>query len=313
MANCSAENAQYGNEAECLDYCNNAASWDVGTNGDTAGNSIACRIYHGNAPAAGDPALHCEHAGPTGGDVCGSWCDNYCDLMLDNCSAEFVNLASCQASCDLFPATGEAGDIEYDTVQCRIYHAGAPAAANPTTHCDHTGVTPNAFCVGQPTDFNFRTDLPGAYTRVDRLGMPAVSTALLTDKDGYNDGNPADDAAGTFVADITANLTGLHGALDDDLTGFGLTPCLIGDCVAQAAPLVVPDTLKIDPSQDPGFPNGRQLTDTVMDITLAVILLDLNVHGAGDLVGVLNPTQNDLGTEGAFQAGFPYLWPPHAP
>ena len=48
--------------------------------GDTTGNTIGCRLYHAGAAAA-DPVLHCPHAGPTGGNVCGSWCDNYCQLM----------------------------------------------------------------------------------------------------------------------------------------------------------------------------------------------------------------------------------------
>ncbi|MEO1338977.1 MAG: hypothetical protein AAFV29_25260, partial [Myxococcota bacterium] len=42
-------------------------------------------------------------------------------------------------------------DFEFDTVQCRTYHAGPPAVASPETHCPHTryyndehcGITPN--------------------------------------------------------------------------------------------------------------------------------------------------------------------------
>jgi hypothetical protein len=52
----------------CLSTCN-GASWSIGTAGATSGNSIACRTYHAGA-AAGDPATHCPHAGPTGGGVC---------------------------------------------------------------------------------------------------------------------------------------------------------------------------------------------------------------------------------------------------
>lgn len=77
------------------------------------------------------------------------------------------------------------------------------------------------------TNFNFRTDPPSAYTRVDRMGMPAVATALVASsrKNAYNDADPSDDAAGTFVPDLTAQLTTLTNALADDLTGQGLTPC----------------------------------------------------------------------------------------
>ena len=77
------------------------------------------------------------------------------------------------------------------------------------------------------TSFNFRTDAPSAYVRVDRMGMPAVATALIGSdtKTAYNDANPADDAAGTFVPELAEQLTGLTNALADDLLDAGLTPC----------------------------------------------------------------------------------------
>ena len=77
------------------------------------------------------------------------------------------------------------------------------------------------------TTFNFRTDALSGYTRVDRMGMPAVSTALIpTDrKVPYNDASPVDDANGNFVPDLTSELTKLTNALADDLVAAGLTPC----------------------------------------------------------------------------------------
>lgn len=158
--------------------------------------------------------------------------------------------------------------------------------------------------------FEFADDAVASYVRVDRAGMPAVATAVISSKDDYNQANPSDDAAGTFVAEITAIVTIFHDALDDDLVGLGLTPCAVDDCVAQAAPLVVPDTLKIDPSAPAGFPNGRLLSDPVIDVTLAVVLLDLSVDGqtALTLAGVpVNPPENDI----PFLGDFPYLAAPH--
>lgn len=75
--------------------------------------------------------------------------------------------------------------------------------------------------------FTFRSTTPSGYTRVDRMGMPAVATALIgsDQKIAYNDANPADDAAGTFVPELVKQLTGLTNALADDLVGAGLTPC----------------------------------------------------------------------------------------
>lgn len=79
------------------------------------------------------------------------------------------------------------------------------------------------------TNFNFRTDsVQTSYVRVDRMGMPAVSTALITGNDRknfYNDSSPADDAAGNFVPDLTNTLTALTNALADDLVAAKLTPC----------------------------------------------------------------------------------------
>jgi hypothetical protein len=83
---------------------------------------------------------------------------------------------------------------------------------------------------GTGTTFNFRTDPISSYTRVDRMGLPAVATALIGTslKNAYNDANPSDDVAGTFVGGpdgIVQQLTNLHNALADDLIAAGLTPC----------------------------------------------------------------------------------------
>jgi len=80
---------------------------------------------------------------------------------------------------------------------------------------------------GTGTAFNFRTDPASAYVRVDRMGQPAVATALIGSslKNAYNDANPSDDVAQTFVPEIVAQLTALHNALADDLLALGLTPC----------------------------------------------------------------------------------------
>ncbi|MBX2839235.1 MAG: DUF4331 domain-containing protein [Gammaproteobacteria bacterium] len=165
-------------------------------------------------------------------------------------------------------------------------------------------------------EFEFAVDPPESYTRVDRTGMPAIATALIASKDAYNAANPTDDIAGSYVPEIVASLEFLHTALDDQLTSLGLTPCTVmsdgsGSCVAFAAPLIIPDTVKLDTNSAAGFPNGRLLADPVIDITLAVALLELTgtpaPHTPADLVGVLNPPSNDK----EFSAEFPYLAAPH--
>ena len=163
--------------------------------------------------------------------------------------------------------------------------------------------------------FDFRTDDPSAYNRIDRSGMPAISTALIASSDSYNQSDPVDDIAGTFVPEILNSLTALHGALDTQLTGLGLTPCTVvgdgtGSCAAFAVPLIIPDTVKLDTSVAAGFPNGRLLTDPVIAVTLAVALLELTgdpaPHAPDALVGVVNPTANDV----ALPASFPFLAEP---
>jgi hypothetical protein len=173
--------------------------------------------------------------------------------------------------------------------------------------------------------YDFRTETPDMYTRVDRMGMPAVATALIGSsmKEAYNDADPNDDITDVgglpmWAGEYLTNLTNLHMALEDDLGGAGLTRCSSGtgasidvsNCAFQElAPsfpvvaLIVPDTLTLDTSAAAGFPNGRRLEDPVIDVTLAVLLLDLTAQTPADLVGVLNPAGNDVET----LSEFPYL------
>lgn len=101
----------------------------------------------------------------------------------------------------------------------RAFLATFPFAAGPQ------GTPPLASGTG--TAFNFRTDPPSAYVRVDREGMPAVATAVIGGalKNAYNDASPSDDVAGTFVPEIVNQLTLLHNALADDLIALGLNVC----------------------------------------------------------------------------------------
>ncbi len=157
--------------------------------------------------------------------------------------------------------------------------------------------------------FAFQTEPATSYAGVDRVGMPAVNTAVITSKDSYNNSMPSDDASGLFVPQIQSNVMSIHAKLDDDVTAAGLTPASTATSMAQAGPLIVPDTLKIDTTAASGFPNGRKLPDPVIDVTLAVILLDLSVSGqtAGTLAGLpLNPPANDK----PFSTTFPYLAAP---
>lgn len=77
--------------------------------------------------------------------------------------------------------------------------------------------------------FVFRTDAPAAYTRVDRMGEPAVSTALIStaNKNAYNDDSPVDDATSKWVPELSADLKALAEALQDDFAANGLKICAV--------------------------------------------------------------------------------------
>ena len=77
--------------------------------------------------------------------------------------------------------------------------------------------------------FVFRTDAPSSYTRVDRMGEPAISTALIdtADKSAYNDDNPTVDATGKWVPLETIDLTTLATELDPQLKALGLPVCAV--------------------------------------------------------------------------------------
>jgi hypothetical protein len=77
------------------------------------------------------------------------------------------------------------------------------------------------------TSFNFRTDPDSAYVQVDRMGMPAVATALIGSpvKNAYNDANPSVDVTGQFQSEESDDLKSLFNGLGDDLTALGLKLC----------------------------------------------------------------------------------------
>jgi hypothetical protein len=164
-----------------------------------------------------------------------------------------------------------------------------------------------------PFDNYKQTDRHGA-VEAGTVGIAAASGLGLNGedieiRDAYNVSNPVEDAAGKWVPQISDSLKALHGALDDDLTGAGLIPATLDKSLAQAGPVIVPDTIKFDPSKPVAYPNGRALTDQVVDITVAAALVDLS---GGTPLSVLadlplNPKANDV----PFKAKFPYLADPH--
>jgi hypothetical protein len=185
------------------------------------------------------------------------------------------------------------------------------------------GPDPTVTTGDPPGGFVFPDDPYDAYEQIDRHGAVEAGTAGIGAKEGlgfspgqdtslrdpYNKSNPEEDAAGMWVPDIADSVTFFHDALDDDIMGFGLTPASFDDSIAQAGPVIIPDTIKYDATMPTGYPNGRALTDPVVDITLAAVLLKLGPNQPlttfADLP--LNPPENDV----PFLGEFPYLAPPH--
>ncbi|MFN3200872.1 MAG: DUF4215 domain-containing protein [Bradymonadia bacterium] len=176
----------YADRDTCLSTC--ALFPDDGDVGDTDGNTLQCRIYHGGA-AEEDSALHCPHAAAEGGGVCGSYCEVYCDLLDDTCTgdnAQYADRDSCLSACEDIPTDGDVGAVSGDSVQCRIYHGGVPATADPALHCNHAGELGDGVCALPPTDHEEpdALEMPVRLT-FDRFGVAQGNFAL--DPEGDND------------------------------------------------------------------------------------------------------------------------------
>jgi len=152
---CTGANAQYASESACSDYCTNNLELFQGSWNDTGGDTIGCRLYHSTA-AVTSPSVHCPHSGPSGDNICGTWCQVYCDLVEQNCvggNSQYTSNSDCMSTCAGLSTSGKPGDTTGDTIQCRIYHAGV--AGNPITnaqvHCPHAGPTGGGQCGGSAT------------------------------------------------------------------------------------------------------------------------------------------------------------------
>jgi hypothetical protein len=163
----------------------------------------------------------------------------------------------------------------------------------------------------------------GGYTQVSRLGMPLVNEVVipLKDKDKFNASIPWHDAQfGQYVTDpeLPKLIQGVYkipapAAPRKDLVQVFLTgvPGLNQPPNARPAEMIRLNT-SIPPSKTPqrlgvlagdkaGYPNGRRLTDDVVDISLQVVegkLLGAKIPALGDAVNV-----NDK----AFGSTFPYV------
>ena len=139
--------------------------------------------------------------------------------------------------------------------------------------------------------------------RIDRMAIPAINTALIPSdmKDAFNQGAPATDAT-QYRDTAIGTIETLRGVVDG-LFGNAEDGGPLGNLTAdQVGGALIPDIVTIDFSQPVQFPNGRQLSDDVIDAALGVVLNRGGAAGIGDGVN---------GNDVAFSNNFPYLAAPH--
>lgn len=129
----------------------------------------------------------------------------------------------------------------------------------------------------------------GPWEQIERMGNPAIATALIAKKnrDKFNVITPAKDNR-EFGAEMLASLD-----------GYGTN----AQNKSILATVAVPDTLKLDLDNPPGFPNGRRPQDDVIDTLLFFIY---NQPSPAPTDGV---NSNDM----PFLEAFPYFSTPHQP
>jgi hypothetical protein len=143
----------------------------------------------------------------------------------------------------------------------------------------------------------------GSSGQLDRMAIPAINTALIPSdmKDAFNKGTPASDVAG-FRTTAQTTMQGLRDAVNAVLNGpvgaedGGPLGNLTSQQVAEA---LIPDIVTIDFSKPVVFPNGRQLTDDVIDVALQLVLN--RTAGVTDAIN---------GNDKSFGSTFPYLADP---
>ena len=145
---CSDEHSQYLDLEGCLAIC---PLLPAGSPGDTTGNSVSCRLTYAKK-ASSEPYTYCTWAGPGGDGKCGSNCEGFCAVMMQECTAQstgvgddyYPTLNSCMTACSAlkdvgkYSATDPSLQTGADHVQCRLYHVDAAVTEDdPTTHCPH--------------------------------------------------------------------------------------------------------------------------------------------------------------------------------
>lgn len=129
----------------------------------------------------------------------------------------------------------------------------------------------------------------GPWEQVERMGNPAVATVFVAkrNRDRFNIITPNKDAR-EFGAEISASIDALGTNAQNK---------------AILASVALPDTLKLNLDNPPGFPNGRRPQDDVIDTLLFFIFNQPSPA----------PTDGANANDKPFLTTFPYFAPPHQP
>jgi hypothetical protein len=138
----------------------------------------------------------------------------------------------------------------------------------------------------------------GRWVSIDRMGIPAVNVVLIpfNQKNAHNSGTPVDDANRRFWPGILDTLQNFYGT---DATSIAIFEDLIvkrGDYLR--LDVTVPNT---GSNPEAAFPNGRRLTDDVVDI------LNFLINNRQPL------PDNANGNDVPLRTAFPFLAPSHQP
>lgn len=211
-AACYPNDLIYASPRECLDMCSEWARLPAGVKGDTTENTIACRIAHTAESFVDYPELHCPVASFDGGNICGSWCDNYCHLVGEWCTGDhalFGSEAECQLACAQMSTSGMSGDLTSNTVQCRITHvieAGIDTVGGPAAHCPAAAPGTDGPCSVEP---------PSCATYCERV----MATCA---EEGYAQYESVEDCV-TFCEDEGELPAGLPGDASGNTIGCRMT------------------------------------------------------------------------------------------
>ncbi len=162
-------------------------------------------------------------------------------------------------------------------------------------------------------------------TQVDRMGRPAINTALIPPvprnnlargerRTAFNLGSPATDRA-NFLADMQSVLTSVYG--NSAARAAALTDAALGATIIGPSTGLLPDVLTVDLSKQylaagNGYFNGRRFRDDTINISLSVLFnTAFDEHVPEDNGNII--------TDGLFGTTpkYPYIGrpnnPPHGP